>query len=308
MTLSNTYRIGWTNPAVGRDTNDVVNAVIELFRNGDISVVANGGAAYLPRELPFPHDGFGQDEEWVAANFTNATEILAVGYPQWVDAQVGDGLTNWLYKFTATISDDPPETVRLVVGDLSVAVTNAGEYVFLLEKGVDYGYGIIPFMTNVSYSAVDDVPQTRGGAGGLRSLPGDAVRTWSVDGGYGNEPQTDSSMGVVWWMPLFFGSPGVSQHLGPGDGPLEFTANLADCRTTPAASYSWSASEGLMVHSPNAQTTLVSVESMPSWAQADISVTASIGSHELYSVLDGFTYGTNSTPQRKCDIGRTTLC
>ena len=62
-------------------------------------------AAYLPRELPFPHVGFGQDDEWVAANFTNATEILAVGYPQWVDAQVGEGLTNGLYKFTATIGD-----------------------------------------------------------------------------------------------------------------------------------------------------------------------------------------------------------
>ena len=35
---------------------------------------------------------FGQDAEWVTANFTNATEILAVGYPQWVDAQVGEGL------------------------------------------------------------------------------------------------------------------------------------------------------------------------------------------------------------------------
>ena len=93
-------------------------------------------AAYLPRELPFPHAGFGQDAEWVTANFTNATEILAVGYPQWVDAQVGEGLTNGLYKFTATIPGDPPETVQLVVGDLSVAVTNAGEYVFLLEKGI----------------------------------------------------------------------------------------------------------------------------------------------------------------------------
>ena len=80
----------------------------------------------------------------VMANFTNATEILSVGYPQWVDGQVGEGLTNGLYKFTATMPDDPPETVQLVVGDLSVAVANAGEYVFLLEKRIDYEYGIIP--------------------------------------------------------------------------------------------------------------------------------------------------------------------
>ena len=124
--------------AINRDTNNLVSAALELFRNGDVSVSTNGVAALLPRELPFPHNGFGQDDEWVAANFTNATEILAVGYSQWVDAQVGEGLTNGLYKFTVTIPGDPPETVQLVVGDLSVAVTNAGEYVFLLEKGIDY--------------------------------------------------------------------------------------------------------------------------------------------------------------------------
>ena len=240
---------------------------------------------------------FGQDAEWVTANFTNATEILAVGYPQWVDAQVGEGLTNGLYKFTATIPDDPPETVQLVVGDLSVAVTNAGEYIFLLEKGTDYEYGIIPFMTNVSYSAVDDVPQTRGVVrGGMRSSSGDATRTWTVDGGYGNEPQTEYALGCVWWLPFFFGSPDVS-HIGPEDETQTFTANFADCRQQPVASYLWSGSDGLTVHSPNAQTTQITVDSMPCWAQANISVTATFGGHELYSYLDGLTYGTNSTPQ-----------
>ena len=40
---------------------------------GDVAVTTNGVAALLPRVLPFAHDGFGQDDEWVAANFTNAT-------------------------------------------------------------------------------------------------------------------------------------------------------------------------------------------------------------------------------------------
>ena len=297
FTPSNSYRFVWTNAAINRDTNNLVSAVLELFRNGDVSVTTNGVAAYLPRELPFQHNGFGQDAEWVTANFTNATEILAVGYPQWVDQQVGVGLANGLYKFTVTIPDDPPETVQLVVGDLSVAVTNAGEYVFLLEKGTDYEYGIIPFMTNVSYSAVDDVPQTRGAVRGRRrSLPGDVTRTWTVDGGYGNEPQTEYALGRVWWLPFFFGSPDVS-HIGPEDDEQTFTANFADCRQMPVASYLWSASDGLTVQSPNAQTTQITVDSMPSWAQANISVTATFGGHELYSYLDGLTYGTNSTPQ-----------
>ena len=136
FTSSNSYRFVWTDAAINRDTNNLVSAALELFRDGDILVTTNGVATHLPRELPFSHDGFGQDDEWVAANFTNATEMLAVGYPQWVGAQVGEGLTNGLYKFTATIPDDPPETVQLVVGDLSVAVTNAGEYVPLAKVNV----------------------------------------------------------------------------------------------------------------------------------------------------------------------------
>ncbi len=270
---------------------------IGLFRNGDIGVTTNGVAALLPRVLPFPHDGFGQDDEWVSANFTNATEIQSVGYQQWVDAQVGEGLTNGLYKLTVSLADDPPETTFLFVGDLSVAVTNAGEYVFLLEKGMDYDYGIIPLMTNVSYSAVDDVPQVQGAVrGGLRSSSGDATRAWTVDGGYGNSPQTEHALGRVWWLPFFFGSPDVS-HMGPDNDTQTFTANFVDCRRLPAASYLWSASDGLTVHAPNAQTTQISVDSMPSWAQANVSVTATLGDHDLNSCLNGLTYGTNSTPQ-----------
>ena len=97
---------------------------------------------FTERELPFAHVGFGQDAEWVAASFTNATEILAMGYTQWVDAQVGSGLENGLYKLTATLAEDPPETTWLTVGDYSVAVTNDGEYAFLLEKGVEDHYGV----------------------------------------------------------------------------------------------------------------------------------------------------------------------
>ena len=129
-TPSNSYRFVWTDAAINRDTNNLFSAALELFRNGDWCVTTNGTARWGQRALLFPHNGFGQDDEWVAANFTNATEILSVGYPQWVDAQMGEGLTNGLYKFTATIHDDPQETVQLVVGDLSVAVTNAGEYCF----------------------------------------------------------------------------------------------------------------------------------------------------------------------------------
>ena len=74
------------NAVINRDTNNLVPAALELFRNGDVSVMTNGVAAYLPRELPFPRNGFGQDDVWITANFTNATEILSVGYPTIAEA------------------------------------------------------------------------------------------------------------------------------------------------------------------------------------------------------------------------------
>ena len=81
--------------------NNLVAASIELFRDGDVCVTTNGIAAHLPRELPFEHHGFGQDGEWVATNFTNATGILAVGYPQWVDDRPTSSIVNsWFRNFS----------------------------------------------------------------------------------------------------------------------------------------------------------------------------------------------------------------
>ena len=296
FTPSNSYRFVWTDAAINRDTNNLVSAALELFRNGDVSVTTNGIAALLPRTLPFPHSGFGQDDEWVTANFTNATEILAVGYPQWVNDQVGEGLTNGLYKLSVTVADDPPETTFLSVGDLSVAVTNAGEYVFLLEKGPAYDLTVFPPSSNVTISAVDDVPTMRGQPMML-SFGGVDGGQWVPDSG---EFWTDYVAGMgyarFWWLPWLCGSPDVN-HIGPDENSITFSAVLYDCRQTNDVTYSWSASAGLDVASPNSQTTEISVSEMPSWAEASIYVTATFGTDALTSYTDGLTYGTNETPQ-----------
>ena len=278
--------------------NRTLSILPELCRNGDVSVITNGVTEVFPRELPFAHDGFGQDAEWVAANFTNAAEIAAAGgYAAWVDEQVGEGLTNGYFKFTATFPDDPLETVQLLVGDYSLAVTNAGEYVFLLEKGAEYEYGTVPFLTNVAYSAVDDVPLMRGRMRDMRTLESpDETRRWTEDGGYGNEAQTDMSLGRVWWMPVFFGYPDIV-HIGLENNPMTFGALISDYRGDGSIQFLWTASDGLTIASPNSQTTQVNVVDMPSWAEAQISVTANIGGRTLESHLEGLTYGTNYTPQ-----------
>ena len=255
----NSCIFSWTNAVVGRvlhediSSAETIDASIEFFRSGDVAITTNGVTELIPRVLPFPHDGFGQDDDWVSGNFTNAAEILSIGY----------------------------------------------DYVFLLEKGVDYPYGTFPFLASVTYSAVDDVPQTRGG---MRSSEVEGtMHRWTVDGGYGINPQTDSALGLVWWMPVFFGSPDVP-HLGPDDGALTFTANFSDCRVEPAASYSWTASDGLTVASPSAKATQISADTMPSWAQATVSVTATVGDHTLRSDLYGFSYGVNDTPQVRLSL------
>ena len=292
-TPSNSDGFVWNDAAINRDTNNLVTATLELFRNGDVCVTTNGVAAHLPRELPFEHHGFGQDDEWVSANFTNATEILAVGYPQWVDAQVGTGLTNGLYKLTVAVACDPPETTQISVGNLSIAVTNAGEYVFLPEKGQDYDLAVFPPSSNVTISAVDDIAATRGAA--LRSFGNGGDGTWTPDGG---NFQTDYAPGMgyarFWWLPWLCGSPDVT-HIGPND-EVTFTAVLGDCRRADGAAFHWTVSEGLSLATPNAQSTAVAVDSMPSWASAYASVTATFGDRSLTSYLD-LSYGTNSTPQ-----------
>ena len=291
FTSSNSYRFVWTDAAINRDTNNLVSAALELFRNGDVSVSTNGVAALLPRELPFQHDGFGQDAEWVTANFTNATEILAVGYPQWVDAQVGEGLTNGLYKLSVTVADDPPETTLLTVGNLSVAVTNAGEYVFLLGKCIDYPLAVFPeTATNFTYAAVDDIPSVRllpmrGMRGGLND------GCWTRDEGrlvlvipvYPLVPFSESAHIV--WTPVLSVSPENWQPSELNDSET-FTAVLSDVPWLVSSAFSWTTSDSTIVSisAPAAQSTQMTAHYPAAGAQqVSLSLEADVGDCTLHS-------------------------
>ena len=242
MSPSNSCVFSWMNARDGRVNGESFDGRIELSRNGDVSITTNGVAAHLPRELPFPHDGFGQDDEWVSANFTNATEILAVGYPQWVDSQVGTGLTNGLYKLTINVADDPPETTLVSVGNLSIAVTNAGEYVFLLGKGIRYDLSASSeCATNFVYSALDDIVcHTRLAAGGLRQQrDGGQEGVWSSDSG---ELRLFWPFEFVEWKPTLSISP---QKWNPSraNAVRSFTATLTDIPWFVSPSYTWSSAD-----------------------------------------------------------------
>ena len=203
----------------------------------------------------------------VADPAANAAEILSIGYPQWADAQVGVGLANGLYKLTVAVSDDLPEATLVSVGELSVVVTNAGEYVFVLEKGPSYDFAVFPPSGNVTISAVDDIAATRGSP--IRSV---GNGTWTPDGGgFWTDYAPNMGHARLWWLPWLCGSPDVT-HIDANAGAVEFHANLVDYRREQPMLH-WTASDGLTVASPNLQTTQVSADGAVAWARASMTVT-----------------------------------
>ena len=238
------YVYSWYNGLVNRETNSVVDGRIELRRSGDILVATNGVERFIPRQLPFEHNGFGQDDEWVTANFTNANEILSVGYSEWVDDQVGVDLTNGLYKLTVTVPDKPLETTQLKVGDYSVAVTNSGEYVFLLEKGVNYPLSFYGDMDNLVYEWDD-------GGGGEMPMAYNLPRNrsnYSVEVSsycdldnpvYFDSPMDDGE-GFILYHPIVTISP--SYEVDPVE-PLCLFAFVSDNIFSPYAEIKWIAND-----------------------------------------------------------------
>ena len=315
-------RITWEDFALGRvpisttddETNamELVSAQIELHRNGDFITRANDVEKIYRRVNPFDWDGdglpndrdpnpyvydgdhFGQGEGWVRTHFDDPTDVLALGYANWIDAQVGYGETNGLYKFTASFPVAPPESTLLRVGEESVVVTNAGEYVFLLEKGREYEFETIPYDPTVEYWMQDDLADCPVFANWWWE---DDVATWTEDGGTPEiRHQTRDEKGRCLWMPLFRGSPDVS-HIGPDDA-LEFVALFEDYCHEDGVSYNWYCEDSnVVIESPHSRVTTVRFEEMPNWRSASLSVEATIGAYVLRSALATFSYGTNSVPE-----------
>ena len=308
-TVSNTYRFVWANAAAYRDTNTLVSASIELFRNGDVVVTTNGITRTIPRELPFEHDGYGQDDSWVRANFamlqdvdaslTNVEQVLSIGYTNWVDRLVGVGQLNGLYKFTAEFTEDPPETTQFWIGDFSLAVTNAGKYVVVLKKGEEYEFGTWPFNDAVDYWAQDDMsadaPMLTAWWGDWES-PGE----WSIDGGWNWFWRPSFSYGRYYkgccaWGPTLQGSPDVA-HLRESDFPKLFSAVVSDYPSPDDLRYEWKSSDrNISIMSPHSRETLIAVDSMSSWDHFDLSVSTEIKGRSYTSSVT-MCYGTNETP------------
>ena len=271
----------WENHFLARDTNRSVSAQVELWPNGDFAVRSNGCERVARRVDPDDLDGdglpngwderprhsdgdcYGQGEGWVRANFTNADEIAAAGgFAPWVDAQVGDGLENGLYRLTAEVETSGRRRVVVCVGDLAVTMTNSGTCVFLLEKGVRYDLATEPSDASVWFDAVDDLPAAVPPRMAAASPPRGAAQDrwheaweryhWTEDFGrlvlnppyemwpYGIWP------GYVLWLPRLSVSP-LTWHPTPEDPTETFTARFDDAPATFGAATFWWMSDPAVV-------------------------------------------------------------
>ena len=113
FTPSNSCRFVWSGALAERRTDAPVDAAIELFRDGAVSVGTNGVSWRMER--PWVYGG------------TNAV----MGSIE-ADSMIGG---NGMFAFAVEFQSPPPETICLCVGTNRVAVSDACECCFVLEKG-----------------------------------------------------------------------------------------------------------------------------------------------------------------------------
>lgn len=247
-TTNNTYRIEWHDGFRSRTSDETIDASIELFRNGDIIVTEDGETTVIPYEIPFEHNGFGQDETWVRANFDNADEILSIGYTNWAHRTVCSNAPNGLFCLNVAFDHDPEEIVRLSVGDKTVAVNAAGVYSFVLPKGERHGIemSFVPEGTDFTYyDAYTDVsaPAPRQAVRRIAGIPN--VYTEITASGSTSEvevvvPNPFAKSGYITWIPFLSLSP--DHEINPSF-PIYFNA-FVDLPLDEHPSIRWASNDG----------------------------------------------------------------
>lgn len=142
LTTANSYLIVWQNACVERDATNRVDASIELFASGDIEMTIQPTNAnllptttFIPAPLPEGWTGEGVDGAWATNAFPSmVSNIVEMGYEDWLTDYVGINEQNGRYKVTVTI-DDLPESgpCYLECGPYKVVVKSPGAYSFPLD-------------------------------------------------------------------------------------------------------------------------------------------------------------------------------
>ena len=195
---------------------------------------------------------YGQSEAWVRASFTNAEEILSVGYTNWVAATVSSGAPNGRCLIRVSVTNAPSQAVLVRVGSLAVVVDGRCELVFPAEVYATYAYECRNADVPVALSCEDGLAPFRG------------TESLSV-----TEP-TEGHVGTVGVIPvLVVDPPRIAEGSAVG-------AQLRAAWNVPGASYAWrDQSDTAVFSSPNSNET--SVASLD--AATTLSVVATDGTH-----------------------------
>ena len=291
----------WRDFFFGRGEGEQVSAQIELSPSGDFAVRSNSVERAYARIVPFDLDGDGlaNDVDPEPCVYNGDYHGQTASARESVLEAVGIGLENGWYFLSATFPEKPVRPTLVSVGTNRMVVVESGEYLFLLEKGIEYDIHVEPGRDDVVYDVFDDVLDAQNPFGPmLRSIEwwgpghGDGGNwhgysdIWTeAPGGLDFWPSGCWFDGYVAWWPGFKGSPDIPD-LDPHRNCV-FTGVFTDCHVDVPAQYEWkSAFWVLPIVSPHAKTTEV-LAPPAALSNATILVTATIGGREYRSSVGG---------------------
>ena len=153
LTASNSFLIAWSNVCVERNPTNRVDASIELFDSGDMTVRFGDTVTNIVARPPDGFVGEAQDEDWLAAAFPgDYASITNDGYEAWIDDYVGHNEPNGLYKCFVTVNALPEHgPCYLVCGPYKMVVKEPGEYCFPLMDFIEYDLYTCPTAVPLTY-------------------------------------------------------------------------------------------------------------------------------------------------------------
>ena len=193
FTPSNSCRFVWSGALEERMSDAPVDASIELFRDGSVAFETNGVSWRTERP-------------WVYGE-TNAVMDSAEA-----DSMVGG---NGMFAFAVEFQSAPPETVCLCVGTNRVAVSDARECCFVLEKGARHAISLSYVPDGVSFRWWDEPSN-------LRSPPmrlGEFTERMEAFGSAGEvdfeDPSDDGTGSIQWDCSLYISPSSVDDPTYP---------------------------------------------------------------------------------------------
>ena len=157
LTASNSFLVAWSDVCVERDPTNRVDASIELFDSGDMTVRFGDAVTNIVARPPEGFVGEAQDGEWLAAAFPgDYAAITNDGYAAWLADHIGHNEPNGLYKCTVTVNALPEHgPCYLVCGPYKMVVKQPGEYSFPLMDFIEYDLFTAPTEVPLSWTEDD---------------------------------------------------------------------------------------------------------------------------------------------------------